>query len=159
MNSYSKRSANYVSRHEPTYLAWVNMRQRCLNKNKQDYNYYGGRGITICDRWIESYANFLEDMGERPNSKYSLDRIDNDGNYEPSNCRWADKLTQMVNRNPKKYSNTGERNICKRPRKYIRACKPYQVSFARNRKFIFVGHYTTLEEAIIARDKWLETNF
>ena len=80
----------------PTYLSWYSMRQRCLNKNHEHYDRYGGRGITICERW-DSFANFLEDMGERPEG-LTLDRVHNDGNYTPENCRWSTKQTQAKNR-------------------------------------------------------------
>jgi hypothetical protein len=87
-HSYTKKSA---------YGSWSDMRQRCLNPNNQDYKYYGGRGIKVCDRWLESFNNFLEDMGERPEG-LSIDRIDVNGNYEPSNCKWATRKEQTGNR-------------------------------------------------------------
>lgn len=80
----------------PTYKSWKRMRARCHNENCDKYQYYGGRGISICSRW-DSFENFLEDMGERPEGA-SLDRIDVDGDYEPGNCRWATVTQQMRNR-------------------------------------------------------------
>lgn len=70
------------------YMVWVRMRRRCNNPLSPDYPNYGGRGIKVCLRW-ESYENFLSDMGRRPGDGYMLDRVNNDGHYEPGNCRWA----------------------------------------------------------------------
>lgn len=83
------------------YESWVHMRQRCLNPMNARYSYYGGRGITICERW-SSYEHFLADMGRRPSREYSLDRINNEGNYEPGNCRWATTAEQNANRSWKR---------------------------------------------------------
>lgn len=79
------------------YKAWLRMKTRCLNKNDKSYEHYGARGITICDRWKNSFANFLEDMGKMGN-KNSVDRIDPQRGYSPDNCRWADWWEQQRNR-------------------------------------------------------------
>jgi len=80
----------------PTYNSWNGMRTRCNNPNHDNYPYYGGRGITHCKEW-ETFDQFLEDMGVRPEGK-TLDRIDPNGNYEPSNCRWLSVAKQNINR-------------------------------------------------------------
>lgn len=79
------------------YFAWTKMRNRCLDSNDKAYKNYGARGIRICARWINSVENFIADMGECPQG-LSLDRINNDGDYEPSNCRWASRAVQNSNR-------------------------------------------------------------
>jgi len=79
------------------YYVWVEMKQRCHNPNNSNYKHYGKRGIKVCDRWINSYQNFLEDMGERPKG-LTLERVNNDGNYEPNNCKWATCKEQANNR-------------------------------------------------------------
>ncbi len=78
------------------YNTWLGLNKRCNNKNDPKYKNYGGRGIKVCKRWLHSFPNFLSDMGERPNG-LTLDRIDNDGNYEKSNCRWATSTQQKRN--------------------------------------------------------------
>lgn len=79
------------------YTAWTRMRGRCGNRNNHKYHRYGGRGIIVCKRW-GNFLRFFEDMGVRPSKEHSLDRVNNDGNYEPSNCRWATRQQQALNR-------------------------------------------------------------
>jgi hypothetical protein len=94
-------SARHGSR-TATYRSWESMKRRCLNPNDPAFARYGGRGITVCDRWL-CFEHFRDDMGERPHG-LSIDRFpNNDGNYEPGNCRWATRLEQTRNRRPRKH--------------------------------------------------------
>lgn len=80
------------------YRAYHHMIERCTSKNDKGYNLYGGRGIIVCDRWMESFENFYEDMGDKPTAKHSLDRTNVNGNYDPNNCRWATQIEQANNK-------------------------------------------------------------
>lgn len=90
-------------KHSSEYNTWSSMKSRCNNVNSPDYVDYGGRGIKICDRWLHSFENFLEDMGKKPSKTHSLDRIDNNGNYEPFNCKWSTKYEQGRNQRTNKW--------------------------------------------------------
>lgn len=85
-------------KHTPTYSTWCNMRRRCYEKTNNRYYCYGAVGTSVCDRWRDSFSDFLFDMGPKPSSDYSLDRIDPKGNYEPKNCRWATRIEQARTR-------------------------------------------------------------
>ena len=129
----------------PEYKTWQGMKDRCYNVNSNRYKYYGARGIKVCDRWLQSFDNFLSDMGKRPSAELSIDRVDNNKDYSPSNCRWTDRSTQMINTRIRKDNKTGYRGISwsSRQRKYI-------VSISRDNIRVFAGGFNYLEDAVIA---------
>lgn len=86
----------------PEYNSWCLMKSRCSNPKNNRYYTHGARGIKVCERWLHSYENFLSDMGRKPSRRHSIDRIDNEGNYEPGNCKWSTPSEQAFNRRPKR---------------------------------------------------------
>jgi hypothetical protein len=128
------------------YKIWVSMKQRCSNLNHKSFKHYGGRGITVCDRWKNSFLAFLEDIGERPSDKHSIDRIDNDGNYEPGNVSWSTQIKQNRNRRVFKTNKSGYTGVVwsKKAKKWI-----VQISINKNQKYL--GSFKNLDDAIKAR--------
>lgn len=125
----------------PEYHIWSAMRNRCCNPNDKRYSSYGGRGIKLCDRWM-NYSNFINDMGKRPSEEYSIDRIDNDGDYCPENCRWTSKYVQAGNK----------RNNAKVPGvTYAKKDDAWLVRLMRNGKLIFCKQVKDYEEAVRLR--------
>lgn len=96
-HGYAGRSRSGVKA-SSEYGTWKAMKRRCTAIRSPDYKWYGARGISVCDRWKNSFPNFLADMGCRPSSKHSIDRIDNEGDYEPGNCKWSTAKEQARNR-------------------------------------------------------------
>ena len=90
-------------RNNISHTSWRGMKERCSNKNYKQFMDYGGRGIKVCDRWMQSFENFVADMGERPSREYSIERIDNDLDYNKDNCKWA--LRSEQNANKRRYRN------------------------------------------------------
>ena len=100
--SHMYHPSHILSPYKTIYSAWTTMKQRCYNPNVKEFKNYGGRGIKVCERWLNSFPNFLEDLGCKPTKQHSLDRINNDGDYEPGNCRWATRDIQLANRRPRR---------------------------------------------------------
>lgn len=133
----------------PLWQTYQNMKQRCYNKDNDNYQRWGGRGIIVCDRWLGSdgFQNFIEDMGRRPKGM-SLDRKNNDGNYEESNCRWATATMQASNRHTPITNKSGTRGVC-----YDQRNNRYKAYIVVSKQRIHLGYYKTLEEAVKMRKK------
>ena len=124
------------------------MKSRCNNKANRAYKHYGGRGIIVCDRWLHSFDNFFTDMGEKPSGGYSIDRIDPNGNYEPSNCRWATKKQQATNRRISlAWTASNVAKIAGVSREYIRQLK----ESGRLNKYIdrYIGARAIFRESVV----------
>jgi hypothetical protein len=110
---YSRHGLARRGHMHPLYRVWQGMRRRCLDPVCKHYSDYGGRGVTVCERWNDSFEAFLADMGERPTAEHQLDRYpDNDGNYEPSNCRWAVRSANCRNRRSNKIIEFAGERLC-----------------------------------------------
>lgn len=94
----AERNRKHSGTFTPEYSVWCGIKNRCGNPNATSYEHYGGRGIKVCDRWLDSFDNFLSDLGKRPSKQHSIERINVDGDYEPSNCKWATAIEQANNK-------------------------------------------------------------
>ena len=140
--------------HNQFYKTWNDMIRRCTNPNNRDYKNYGGRGITVCEEWLD-VIDFVAwcDLTYPKLEGYSLDRIDNDKGYSPDNCRWADASTQNTNQRMKKNNKSGYVGVIW----HIRD-KKWGANIGVNNKFINIGSFKTLEEAVQARDIYIIEN-
>lgn len=143
-----KHGHDRVGNRTREYEIWLHIISRCENINDKSFADYGERGIKVCDSWRNSFENFLVDMGERPSPKHSIDRIDVNGNYEPSNCRWVTKEVQSRNTRVYKTNKTGVSGVY-----FNKKLNKYQARIAVNGKHIHLGCFSTLEEATEARIK------
>jgi hypothetical protein len=144
------RVDNLKKRH-PLYNTWGKMKSRCYNPNNIRYDRYGGRGIRVCARWMNSFQAFVEDMGEKPTPGHQLDRIDNDGNYEPSNCGWATRAEQTYNQGLRATNKSGHKGINwnkRHGRWYV------YVGGAKDGKM--AGSSKSLEEAIRMKEDYIK---
>ena len=107
----TKHGHKVGGRYTPEYIAWCNVIARCTNPRMHAYPNYGGRGITMCERWRSDFLAFLADMGPRPSADMQIDRIDNDGDYEPGNCRWATPKTNCRNRRSTRWVDVCGRRV------------------------------------------------
>ena len=130
----------------PEYESYQKMMRRCYDPMSENYEFYGGRGIQVCERWRLSIKAFMEDMGPKPNPDCTLDRINVNGDYSPGNCRWADAETQQRNK-----------RVCKKSRTGIKGVIPYKSRFQAyirvNGRLHHLGYFDTIGEAAEARAK------
>lgn len=129
------------------YTTWTAMKQRCYNVKAGEYKNYGGRGIKVCDEWLKSFATFLEDMGNKTSREHSIERIDNDGNYNKENCRWATWSEQALNKRMQKNNQLGIRGI------HETKNGKYTANIFINRKSQHLGTFNNLEDAITVRQE------
>lgn len=133
-----------MSKHE-LYNVWSGMLHRCYNEKRDNYLYYGGRGIEVCDRWRESFDNFTSDMGPRPEG-HTLDRIDNDGNYSPENCKWSTRSDQKHNSGVYRSSSSRVRGVSWNTKDGV-----WVVRLWRNKKCKYGGRFSNLLDAVAKR--------
>lgn len=130
----------------PEYKTWVNIKTRCYDKNTPYYKNYGGRGIKVCDRWINSFENFYTDMGKRPSSKHSIERVNNNGNYDPSNCVWGTDTEQQHNIRKQKNNTSGANGIT-----WLERISRYLVRIGVDGKELHIGCFVDFNDAVSAR--------
>lgn len=140
-----------VTKHRLYYI-WFGLVDRCTSIKNNRYKDYGGRGITVCEEWLD-VKNFIEDMYPSYMEGLSLDRIDNDKGYSLDNCRWADRTTQAINRRIQKNNTSGFVGVS-----YHNGKARWAASAEVNYKKVHIGYYSTIEEAVQARDNYIIEN-
>jgi len=123
-----------------TYKSWLSMKQRCLNPNHIHYGRYGGRGISVCDRWC-TFINFLDDMGERPEGM-TLDRLDNDSNYNKGNCRWSTSTEQQRNKSKSRNNTSGFVGVV-----WHKKDRKWQATIQCKGRTIYLGQFADIKDA------------
>lgn len=141
------KKATHGMSNQPEYTVWCGMKERCYNPKTSYYYLYGGKGVTVCDRWLGEFGfrNFYEDMGKRPKN-FLIDRINPDGNYEPSNCRWVDAETSARNTGLRSNNTSGKKGVSWHSKQ-----KKWQASIRVDGKHKYLGVFENLDEAILAR--------
>lgn len=148
-----KQVTTHGMKYHPIYKVWDSMKQRCFNQKQKYYPSYGGRGITVCDRWIK-FENFMDDMLPTYKNGLSLDRINNNGNYEPSNCRWTTQEVQTRNTKIIQKNNTsGYRGVC-----FDKIKKKWISNIIVSHKKIYLGSYIFAIDAAKAFDRYVIEN-
>jgi hypothetical protein len=138
----------------PEYKVWQGVIQRCTNNNRDRADRYVRRGITVCDRWLHSFSDFLEDMGPRPSDKHTIERVNNNKEYSPENCVWASRFVQVHNQEIRAVNTSGVSGVSAAKGKWAAYVKIWYVK-------VSLGTFDTIEEAAAARQqaeakiKWL----
>jgi len=144
LTKHGQNTGTYTS---PEYVSWLKMKQRCLNPNDVAYHNYGGRGIIISDEWLD-FQNFYKDLGDKPSKEHTIDRINNDGNYEKDNCKWSTKHEQSSNRRKLTNNTSGTTGVM-----WNSQCNKWQATITSKGKHYHLGIYNEIEEAIEARSR------
>lgn len=146
MQAKTRDSKNAGLSRTKEYMIWLEMIGRCHRETHKMYKYYGGRGIYVCSRWLASYSHFISDMGLRPSSDLSIERIDNSKGYEPGNCKWATKREQMINRRTFSNNTSGHTGV-----HWHKRCKRWVARVTVDGKKLTVGYFTDIDDAVKAR--------
>jgi len=144
-----KRSITHGESNTRLYSIWYNMKKRCYHKGVAGYDDYGGRGITVCDEWKNSFETFREwALSNGYSDELTIDRINNEGKYEPNNCRWTTQIEQNYNTRISRRNTSGHKGVS-----YLNRDKKWQAYVSIEHRTISVGTYDTYEEAVAAREK------
>lgn len=130
----------------PEYRTWIRIKTRCENENTPYYFNYGGRGIKVCEKWSKSFEAFYADMGNRPSKDYSIDRKDNNGDYEPDNCKWSTRFEQQRNIRLQKNNSTGVNGV-----QWDKKINKYVARMTFCDKNLHIGCFELIEDAARAR--------